>query len=405
MFLIYVVRHKFNRLMKNILSLFICLALCSTGYGQSTISLDEFLKNSITPYLSTTPSSSIRFKPSWLDQIDFRTQTDEFEPDRQQYTFRFTPSSAGVRKAQKRLFQLSEEQALDEQNNLQWNYIEETYEAILDLYELSRKIAIKEELLSVLSDKEQVYTKLIQAGQSLPKEWISTQQAIAQLQVEIFQHKEWLQTLSTPEQTIDWSSLVAADSIARLVERLNKADNFVFDKKTRSLDIQIIDSEIQLKKAEGRKIFDFFQVEYRGPTDKTLEEKVSLTAAFQFPFSNKRKLQVATLAIEKEIAQEKAMARQEWNEHRVQKLIQRLQLHTKELAFRQEVEDQQNQQASALIQDAVTTPLLALGQQEKALERQLDLLKVELQIYHTYLDYLELTERLYQLPLQNYLSL
>lgn len=390
--------------MKNILSICICLALCYTGYGQSTISLDEFLKNSITPHLSTDAPSSIRFKPTWLDQIDFRTQTDEFEPDRQQYTFRFTPSSAGVRKAQKRLFQLSEEQALDEQNSFHWNYIEETYEALLDMYELSRKLSIKEELLSVLSDKEQVYTKLIQAGQSLPKEWISTQQAITQLQVEVFQHKEWLQTLSSAQQTIDWSSLIAADSISSIVEQLDKTDNFTFDQKTRSLDIQLIESEIQLKKAEGKKIFDFFQLEYRGPTNNTLEEKVSLTAAFQFPFSNKRKLQVATLAIEKEIAQEKAIARQEWNEHRVQKLIQRLQLLTKELAFMQEVEDQQNQQASALIQGVTTTPLLALGQQEKTLERQLDLLKVELRIYRTYLDYLELTERLYQLPLQNYLS-
>lgn len=391
--------------MKNLLSICCCLAFCYTGIGQSMISLDDFLKNSITPYLDKAAGANISFKPSWMDQIDFRTQTDEFDPDRQQYQFRFMPSSAGVRKAQKKLFQLTEEQAIEEQNTFHWNYIEEAYESVLDLYELTQKLAIKEELLSVLLDKEQVYTKLIQAGQNLPKEWIATQQAIAQMRVDIFQHQEWLQVLSFEEQTIDWSTMMAANSIITMVEQMDQADNFSFDQKQRALDVQLIESEIALKKAEGRKIFDFFQIEYRGPSDNKFEEQVSLTAAFQFPFSNKRKLQVASLAIEKETAQKKAVARQEWNDHRADKIKQRLLLLTKELTLMQEIEDQQNQQAVALVQGATNTPLLALEQKEKALERQLDILKIELRIYETYLDYLELTERLYQLPLQNYLSL
>ena len=142
--------------MKNLLSICCCLAFCYTGLGQSLISLDDLLKNSITPFLDTDAGTSIRFKPSWMNQIDFRTQTDEFNPDRQQYQFRFMPSSAGVRKAQKKLFQLSEEQALEEQSTLHWNYVEEAYESVLSLYELTQKLAIKEELLSVLLDKEQV---------------------------------------------------------------------------------------------------------------------------------------------------------------------------------------------------------------------------------------------------------
>ncbi len=391
--------------MKNLLSICCCLAICYTGLGQSVISLDDFFKNSITPYLETDIGTNISFKPSWMDQIDFRTQTDEFDPDRQQYQFRFMPSSAGVRKAQKKLFQLSEEQALEEQSTFYWNYIEDAYESVLNLYELTQKLAIKEELLSVLLDKEQVYTKLIQAGQNLPKEWISTQQAIAQIRVDILQHQEWLQILSTNDQEIDWSTMITANSIIELVEQMDPAENFVFEQKERALDVQLLDSEIALKKAEGRKIFDFFQIEYRGPTDNTFEEKISLTAAFQFPFSNKRKLQVASLAIEKETAQKKAIARQEWNEHRVEKIKQRLLLLTKELALTKEIGNQQNQRTSALIQGATDTPLLALEQKEKALEQQLDLLKIELRIYDAYLDYLELTERLYQLPLQNFLSL
>lgn len=391
--------------MKNLLSICCCLALCYTGLGQSMISLDDFLKNSITPFLDTNTGTNIRFKPTWMNQIDFRTQTDEFNPDRQQYQFRFMPSSAGVRKAQKKLFQLSEKQAQEEQSTFYWNYIEEAYESVLYQYELTQKLAIKEELLSVLLDKEQVYTKLIQAGQNLPKEWIATQQAIAQIRVDIVQHQEWIQTLSSNEQTIDWSTMITANALIEMVEQMDPAENFVFDQQEKALDVQLLDSEIALKKAEGRKIFDFFQIEYRGPTDNTFEEKVSLTAAFQFPFSNKRKLQVASLAIEKETAQKKAVARQKWNEHRAQKVKQRLLLLTKELALMQEIEEQQNQRAASLVEAVTNTPLLALEQKEKALEQQLDLLKVELRIYDTYLDYLELTERLYQLPLQNFLSL
>lgn len=391
--------------MKNLLSICCCLAFCYAGLGQPVISLDDFFKNSITPYLGNDTGTNIRFKPSWMDQIDFRTQTDEFDPDRQQYQFRFMPSSAGVRKAQKRLFQLSEEQALEEQSTLYWNYIEEAYESVLFLYELTQKLAIKEELLSVLLDKEQVYTRLIQSGQNLPKEWISTQQAIAHIRVDILQHQEWLQTLSPNDQEIDWSTMITANSIIELVEQMDPAENFLFDQKEKALDVQLLESEIALKKAEGRKIFDFLQIEYRGPTDNTFEEKVSLTAAFQFPFSNKRKLQVASLAIEKETAQKKAIARQDWNEHRAEKIKQRLLLLTKELALTQEIGDQQNQRTSALVQGPTNTPLLALEQKEKALEERLDLLKIELRIYDAYLDYLELTERLYQLPLQNFLSL
>ena len=90
--------------------LLLCLG-CFTAVSsvaQSTVSIASYLKNRVAE-LDNLPESTFQnktFSPSWIDDLEFRTETNRYDIDRQQYTFRVSPNTPKIRTAQSNLYQL-----------------------------------------------------------------------------------------------------------------------------------------------------------------------------------------------------------------------------------------------------------------------------------------------------------
>jgi len=197
-------------------------------------------------------------------------------------------------------------------------------------------------------------------------------------------------------------------SAEKLVEQLSMPlaqNSYFLEQKRNDLELALVTGEIQLEQAESRNLFDFIQLEYQDSKQNAFREQVAVTAAFQIPFSSNAKLKIAELNLEKISAQQKIEDRQFWKQQKEKDLIHQLQLDT-EIYQRFQTNQQANEEQFNVLletydQYKTASPLLLLHQKKVTIQQQMSLLKMEHKLYQTYLEYLQLTEQLYQLPLRN----
>jgi len=290
---------------------------------------------------------------------------------------------------------------------LRKDFIEIAYEEVLAFYEAFRKLSIKEELLTVLQDQEKVWGKLSQVSREIPKDWLDIQEDIAQLEIDIFKETNTLQSWQIDGQSLDWEALIPADKI---LNQLGNNVNNQFQLQAREYDVEnlIVEREEALEQAEQKKLLDFVQVEYRGPHEDLLKERVSLTAAFRLPFSSGRKLKMEEIAIEKEMLQRERLAEKQLNQYKERDTRKKLELLVQELIFSKKLYKAQSEKMLAIAQKSSAlrgdNPLFTLYQKEAQIEKKLEVLKLEMSIYAEYLDYLKLTEQLFAGPAYDLLS-
>lgn len=388
-------------ILHKMLLLFLGCLIATSNIAQNTISVATYLKNRVAE-LDNLPESTFQnktFSPSWIDDLEFRTETNRYDIDRQQYTFRISPNTPKIRTAQANLYQLYLKKATLKTTLLKKDFIEIAFEEVLDFYEAFRKLTIKEALLLVIEDQEKVWRKLSLRSSDLPKEWLEIQATIAQLKIDIFKEEATLQMWQTEGIWLNWENLLPVDNLSQQIFAPNRPK---FQLQAQAYDVNnlIVEREEELEQAEQRRLLDFFQVQYNGPHEDDFREKVSLTAAFRLPFSSNRQLKMEEIAIEKEVLQQERLAEKQLDTYQEKESRNRLNLLIQELRFTKE----QAAEQTALLKEFSSrqsvqeggNPLLLLYQQEASLKKELELLKLEIDIYQEYLDYLKLTEQLYQ---------
>ena len=379
------------------------------GWTQTVISVSEYILERVNQ-LDNLPENSFNnqaFEASWVDGIDIRTETDEFNFNRQRYLVRVSPNTPKMRKAQDNLHQLYLKQPDFKYGLLEKDFIEIAYKEVLKFYESTNQLAIKEELLIVLQDQEKVLRKLNQLSGNISKDWIDVQQDIAQLDIELYKEREKLKLLQSNGSRFNTKDLLPAENI---LDKIAEQNTNLFQLQAQDYDIKnlIIEREEELEAAEQKKLLDFVQIEYNGPHDNELKERVSLTAGIRLPFSSNRKLKMEEIAIEKEILQQERLAEKQVDQYKEKDQKSQLVLLTKELIFTKEqiaIENLRYQRiAEKSSEQAGGNPLFLLYQKENSLKRKLDILELEMEIYQEYIDFLILTEQLYQNQFESFLS-
>ncbi len=389
--------------------LLIWCASTTLSLGQTSFNISTYIQNRVETLDNSLEHSlpNNLFNASWIDGMDIRTETDEFDFNRQRYLIRVSPNTPKIRAAQSNLHQLYLEKAGLQNTLLRKDFIEIAYEEVLFFYETFRKISIKEDLLLVLKDQEKVWGKLSQISQDLPKDWLEIQEEIAQLEIDIYKEVNILKLWDTKTLRLNWEDLIPADSILSLLEN-NPNNRFQLQAKEYDIENLIIEREEALEQAEQKKLLDFIQVEYRGPHEDLLRERISLTAAFRLPFSSGRKLKLAEVAIEKEALQQELIAEKKLNQYKEKESRKKLELLVQELIFSKKLYAEQSKKMLAIAQQSRAlrgdNPLFTLYQKEAQIERKLAVLKLEMSIYSEYLDYLILTEELFSTSNYNLLS-
>ena len=390
------------------LILFPCFTIF--GLAQTTITSSQFFQQQLQKAASLPSSYGAiqqvpsTFNPSWIDEIDIRTETRDFDLENQQYLVRISPTTKKIRTAQKQLMSSIRKEAKYADENIHKDIIDNAYETWLDAYEAYLELQVNRSLLLVYSDIETVLFRLASQEKVKARDIMEVQEDIGQTEVDIQLLERKINHLLEGKQPI-FDDLV---SFPTMIDRINNAGAKVVDKSQNNLGKSILEAEIALEEAEGQRIFDFLQIQYNGPHTDVLSERISIGAGVKIPFSSDRAIKLEELKIEQAVEARKLEVNS-WKleEERIaqkkefQAAVGELKIYEQ---FQSEQAIKHKKMLSQLMKLENVDPLLPLYQQVTERKQELELIEMKLAVYKSFLNYLEVTGDIYQMPFFNHMN-
>ena len=329
-----------------------------------------------------------------IRSYELRSETDEFDPGRQEFNLRFNLSTPRIRRAQQRLARLYRERINVERAEQVYLL---RYAALEDWWRLlggRHRQRLLDSLIAVQRDQTLLYERLTQRGE-LPFPTLlaareQLQRSRLQRGVAVAKQQAVLGTYG-----IDTSAVLPTVSLppVRTIEQA-LADTPVraFDPRTaeQELDRRLNEAELNLQRAEQAQVLDFAQLGYSGPTNDPFRERFSVQAALLLTTDGDDRLKVEELRAERAEDAQALVYRQHERERRLQRL--RAQLRADLQAYRAAAAaeasiDQQWRDYLAVRQRRGPAPLEQLERLERRYRFRLQQLERWEDLYATFLEW------------------
>lgn len=393
---------------------------CEDSWG---ISVDDFLKTADRDLKVENHNELLRYMENrtedtpYLDKVEFRTETEEFDLEKQKYAVRFYPKGIGETRYLKKLSGLVSDAALSESETYYTKALKSRYDTILQYMLLSSYIEYYQKLWVLYDDKINVLRK--KCSNDLPSyinELIRAedQQVDIQLAKIKYEHQyaallRQVRSLSGKDGgiCIDEKDMVKNAQISLLVSDL-KEDDCIQNvyMKNRALKKELSYIKYRVEVSKNQDYLSYFQVAYKSEDRDDPEKAVSLELGVKLPFihsgcedleQKKIKLLKSKLGFEEE--------KEKYTEKisSASLLLRRLISQRLTLSQRKEHGDAEVSYRAYLNVDGVD-PLDLLKIKESILKNEIELVEIDNRIRESYIELLEITGHLSQKPLKNYLS-
>lgn len=221
-----------------------------------------------------------RYVPGWFEEIEVRTETDEFSFRRQRYTLRGEPKLPSVRRAEQRVQNAQRDQlsnlGADELADSRADALTQLFEIATDL----REAALVDTLIQVqgrLVDLTRL--RVVEPGYDI-ENVLDAEDDLADLKLRLKELKSLNDDVKTP---ISPNQLVELEDIR--LHLLAIAEQGPAKALGQEQSLEQIDAEIALERAENLSFLKFVQVQYRDspdPNDLT-REQLSVGGSISFP--------------------------------------------------------------------------------------------------------------------------
>ena len=381
------------------------------GWAQEVIRSDDFLQGLIEepePVRDYTDHRRVRLP--WIQQYQYRTETDEFDLERQEHALRISPSSPGLHRAQRNLAEHYRRKRSVVETDYRNSRIEDAYQAWKDLYIREQQLTSYTRLQDVLSDRLIIRQRQTQQSDADFREVLDMREKLNEVRVRRYELE--LASRRLREQFgLDTTATVAPDemlSVEDIMARLMSGDATPRDPDLDEYyyERELIEREAALEKAEKRQFLDFVQMRYNGPHDEVLRERVQLRLGFVLPTSGNRNLKLEELRLEQEELIREQQVRRQKSEQQVmeqqQRVRDRIRVYRKFVQVKEEELRELRALAQAIAQRRGSDPDLLLKINEDTEQIRLDKLERQEEIYDDYLEYLVLSGQLFVEPLENH---
>lgn len=404
------------------ISISLSLILLSTHLFTQNITSSQYLETATSDprmelhskkmdYLKNTPHTL-----PLAESLEFRTETDEFNINRQEYTVRMDFNTRKERNAQKEFHQsnilaLSEEKSFFIKDNL-----EEHYSVWPSYFFCQKELSYRKEELLVLEDKFKVAGILAKTtGKYDLGDLIRIEDDMDEIKSQIFDLENKMKDIvfvvnqkigNTTLSDLDFSDFISLEKIKNTI--IDFPDNLIIDPEINALmaDKNLDAAEINLEKARGQKLLDFAQIKYAGRGENTpYGREWSFGIGLNIPIKNSdyldiQELEFSMLEKDEEISniQLRAERRIADRKRRMVMLFEQYDLQVKQLA-----ENEKNYSLEHYAKTG-TDPLVLLQIKESQLKRKRSILNIEEDIYTSYLELVEMTGKMMETPFVNYLS-
>lgn len=391
--------------------------LCSQETGISS----EILRSAFNDQATRLQSEKIDFVKAhspdlpYIEEVEFRTQTNDLDISEQEYAFRFRLNSPNQRKRQQSLYSQSMQQLEIEQQVYLDEALKDRYDLLIkSIYYINRKKILTEEKI-ILNDQLSILRRSSDFSNfditdliSIEEDLHDNERALLELQNEKEQVDQlvavWMgRSVAEP---IKETQVVSVRQIEQFLStwQLDTLQNHLYLLEQEA-QVEKTQEEYLLEKAESNNLFDFFQFQYGGRNAENFRESFGLGMSIRLPFKGSSKLSLAKLKIE----ELEEIQRYERIEAALQREIQ-ASVHELKSSLDQyaliEQQLQDNQASFALEQYSQVngaSPLLLLKikaqiQKKEGLKRSF-----EQKILSQFIELLHRSGKLSEAPLRNYL--
>lgn len=343
-----------------------------------------------------------RIKMPWIEAYEFRTETRDFDVQQQELTIRLSPSTPALKKAQEKYALLQANQPNFELEKLNCERVESKYESWIEAYAAQTELALVEELLLVLEDKQ---TILLRMAESLDFDWselVSNRTKLSDLTVWQSELQSRIDQILITEglasRTLDFSDFKTLEALTQDLQRAKIQD----DPAERQYDIDLIDGELAMERAERKRIFDFAQFRYQGGENDPFREKFAVGMAFKIPDKGSQRIKIRELEAERaSLSEEITFAKNElvaetnsftvWFEREIA-------LQQKRKAILDQEDAELQKIYNRLSTSAKVDPLLLLDIKARKIRNQINLHRWKVAIVEAFVDHLDDTDQLCTKP-------
>jgi hypothetical protein len=404
--------------MKKYLLLHLIFLLSQLSYGQ--ISINDFLKSYrdeesvIFQKNKFYKLNTLSYQMPFIEKLEVRTETNEFDFRKQEYLVRVSPNSLKNIKTQRQFqetIRYMNEKELDVAKN---EAIRKRYELIVDDIFLEKILTIKKKQATLLKDKVTLLQRSISLDDFDVIELIDAEDNLQKNSREIIDLKNAILTTKNTIQRnfpnakkikIKVEKTISVQDVKTLLSKIDSISHFHPQLEVQSAKVYNKILEHQWEMAKTKFSLGYLQAKYGYDPNDNFQKSFSLGVGFDIPFKNAGRLELNELEIDvRESESEFRNLRNTISEgkyFRLQKLENLIRKY--ELVDLQLNEGQAEYALKEYQKIAETPPKALVRLRENTLKIEMLLQELEYEIMQTFVEYLDYSGLLVQMPLKNYL--
>jgi|GEM_PF-2978155 len=375
--------------------------------AQNTISLSEFLgaSSSRAQQAIAAEQNALANQDNelpFIEDWEFRTETNDFKLDKQEYALRLKPNLPKHRKANNQYYNLLYNLYDAKSKIAQKESLVERYELAISLAQAQLRMQQLEELSPILQDQLTVAKKLMASDKSDIKALISVENDLDDLSFDKIKVADRIEILQSRIAQISNGSTLTLRT-DNWLNTTQIADSLTITTLTSTTDSRAIEQEINLadqeyatELAKINNPIDFLQVRFRGKDESELRELFSVGLGIRIPTKGEGQLKLNEIEIEKLEKQNELATLLHRRENQIALIAKEIELSIMEVEeLSSKSKDSQAQKLYDYYQKEGVADIMDFLELKAALlKRQHDIQALRLEVFERYVRWLELTDKI-----------
>ena len=362
---------------------------------------------------SSDSTHAISFKAPIIEEYEFRTETNDFDLDEQDYLIRVSPSTRKIRRAQHKVFEGYLSKPGVDFQSLQLDFLSDAYHYWIDHYISSSLESLYEEQEVVLEDMMTVVKRQLIFEETDFSDVVKVQTDQKELNLNKLKNSQNLQMYNLPAQFIgaeyQFEDIISVEQIKNFVTNFDPASvenpTKIASQNYKKLQVE---NELELEEAEAKRILRFAEISYSGPHGDPFREKVSLGVGLRLPWDGDNRLKMKELELELHNLKTEERIDGDLLFVKVSRarfdLLESIRHYEEQLALKESIEESNMELLASLKEANNNNPAYVLEFKNQLLELNIERIKPLRDIYEQYIKFLDDSLLLGQMPLKNYLS-
>jgi hypothetical protein len=402
--------------------LFVNVFVPTLSNAQNTLSSSDILASAKQQYVLELQQQRVdylknsTYKLPLVDEMEFRTETNDFRLKEQQYVLRGRFHTKAQQQAQADFQQAKIELNTIEEQLLMQDLLRERYDAIVKVSYFEKLLAAKKDQKILLEDRMTVLKRsinlpkfdildLIDAEDDLheaDREILRLRNALNLAQQKIFRFSNQRGYLKTDEL-----QLIEMGEVMKVVRSLSTEPSAAHATLVkRNLNVNLAATEQAIRRTQEENTLDYLQAQIGGTDDDGFRQNFSLGMGITIPVRNRQQQKLDELEFEQI---DESLKYEEIKIELKERMTQiRLEMENQYELYQLLNQQLENSQADQVLKQyqkiAGASPIAMLKLKGSQFKKELEQFSIQQGIYLLYVELLDASGKMMELPLRNYLE-